>query len=167
MNIEVKNSIKPINYDKAIKVLEQRVLDVQLGKKNEFLWVLEHNKVYTAGLRTQDNEILNKNIKIVKTKRGGKATLHSRGQKVVYFVLNLNKRNKDIRKLINDVENCIISTLKTYKIKSFSDKNNIGIWIKKREKVEKIAAIGIRVKKWIAYHGFCINVSNNLKYYKT
>ena len=166
MNIEVKNSIKPINYDKAIKVLEQRVLDVQLGKKNEFLWVLEHNKVYTAGLRTKDNEILNKNIKIVKTKRGGKATLHSRGQKVVYFVLNLNKRNKDIRKLINDVENCIISTLKTYKIKSFSDKNNIGIWIKKREKVEKIAAIGIRVKKWIAYHGFCINVSNNLKYYK-
>tara|TARA_B100001175_G_C19440122_1_gene605796 strand:- start:222 stop:839 length:618 start_codon:yes stop_codon:yes gene_type:complete len=166
MNIEVKNSIKPINYDKAIKVLEQRVLDVQLGKKNEFLWVLEHNKVYTAGLRTRDNEILNKNIKIVKTKRGGKATLHSRGQKVVYFVLNLNKRNKDIRKLINDVENCIISTLKTYKIKSFSDKNNIGIWIKKREKVEKIAAIGIRVKKWIAYHGFCINVSNNLKYYK-
>ena len=166
MNIEVKNSIKPINYDKAIKVLEQRVLDVQLGKKNEFLWVLEHNKVYTAGLRTKDDEILNKNIKIVKTKRGGKATLHSRGQKVVYFVLNLNKRNKDIRKLINDVENCIISTLKTYKIKSFSDKNNIGIWIKKREKVEKIAAIGIRVKKWIAYHGFCINVSNNLKYYK-
>ena len=166
MNIEVKNSIKPIDYDKAIKALEQRVLDVQLGKKNEFLWVLEHNKVYTAGLRTRDNEILNKNIKIVKTKRGGKATLHSRGQKVVYFVLNLNKRNKDIRKLINDVENCIISTLKTYKIKSFSDKNNIGIWIKKREKVEKIAAIGIRVKKWIAYHGFCINVSNNLKYYK-
>ena len=166
MNIEVKNSIKPINYDKAIKVLEHRVLDVQLGKKNEFLWVLEHNKVYTAGLRTKDNEILNKNIKIVKTKRGGKATLHSRGQKVVYFVLNLNKRNKDIRKLINDVENCIISTLKTYKIKSFSDKNNIGIWIKKREKVEKIAAIGIRVKKWIAYHGFCINVSNNLKYNK-
>ena len=166
MNIEVKNSIKPIDYDKAIKALEQRVLDVQLSKKNEFLWVLEHNKVYTAGLRTRDNEILNKNIKIVKTKRGGKATLHSRGQKVVYFVLNLNKRNKDIRKLINDVENCIISTLKTYKIKSFSDKNNIGIWIKKREKVEKIAAIGIRVKKWIAYHGFCINVSNNLKYYK-
>ena len=166
MNIEVKNSIKPIDYDKAIKALEQRVLDVQLGKKNEFLWVLEHNKVYTAGLRTKDDEILNKNIKIVKTKRGGKATLHSRGQKVVYFVLNLNKRNKDIRKLINDVENCIISTLKTYKIKSFSDKNNIGIWIKKREKVEKIAAIGIRVKKWIAYHGFCINVSNNLKYYK-
>ena len=166
MNIEVKNSIKPIDYDKAIKALEQRVLDVQLGKKNEFLWVLEHNKVYTAGLRTKDDEILNKKIKIVKTKRGGKATLHSRGQKVVYFVLNLNKRNKDIRKLINDVENCIISTLKTYKIKSFSDKNNIGIWIKKREKVEKIAAIGIRVKKWIAYHGFCINVSNNLKYYK-
>jgi len=165
MNIEVKNSIKPIDYNKAIKILEQRVQDVLLGKKNEFLWILEHNKVYTSGLRTKDNEILNKSIKVVKTKRGGKATVHSRGQKVIYFVLNLNRRKKDIRKLVTNVENCIIKSLKYYNVKSFRDKDNIGIWINSK-KNKKIAAIGIRVKKWIAYHGFSINVSNNLKYYK-
>ena len=166
MNIEVKNSIKPIDYNKAINILEHRVEDVLLGKKNEFLWILEHNTVYTAGLRTKENEILNKNIKIIKTKRGGKVTLHSRGQKVIYFVLNLNKRKKDIRKLVTDIENCIIKTLKFYKIKSFRDKKNIGIWVNSKKKNKKIAAIGIRVKKWIAYHGFSINVSNNLKEYE-
>jgi lipoyl(octanoyl) transferase len=166
MNIEVKNSIKPIDYNKAIKILEQRVEDVILGKKNEFLWILEHNKVYTSGLRTKDNEILNKSIKVVRTKRGGKATVHSCGQKVIYFVLNLNRRKKDIRKLVTNVEKCIIKSLKYYNVKSFTDKNNIGIWVKDRDEEKKIAAIGIRVKKWIAYHGFSINVSNNLKYYK-
>ena len=112
MNIEVKNSIKPIDYNKAIKILEQRVEDVIMNKKNEFLWILEHNKVYTSGLRTKDNEILNKSIKVVRTKRGGKATVHSCGQKVIYFVLNLNRRKKDIRKLVTNVEKCIIKSLK-------------------------------------------------------
>jgi lipoyl(octanoyl) transferase len=165
MKIEVKNSIKPIDYSKAIEVLEQRVQDVLEGKKNELLWILEHKKVYTAGLRANNNEILNKKIKVVKTKRGGKITLHSKGQKVVYFVLNLNNRKKDIRKLVTNVENCIIRTLKYYKVKSFTDKQNIGIWVKNKQKDEKIAAIGIRVRKWVAYHGFAINVSNNLNDY--
>ena len=106
--------------------------------------------------------MINKEIKIIKTNRGGKYTLHSPGQKVIYFVLNLNKRKKDIRKLITEVENCIINTLNEYKIMSFSDKKNIGIWVGDK----KIAAIGIRVKKWIAYHGFSLNVSNDLKKYR-
>ena len=167
MNIEVKISIKPINYNKAIKILEQRVEDVLLGKKKEFLWILEHPKVYTTGISTKANEILNKNIKIIKTKRGGKATLHSKGQKVIYFVLNLNRRKKDIRNLVTNIENCIIKSLKHYNVKSFRDKKNIGIWVNSGKNNKKIAAIGIRVKKWIAYHGFSINVSNNLKYYKS
>jgi lipoyl(octanoyl) transferase len=166
MNIEVKSSVKPIDYLQSIKILEKRVHDVFLGKKDEFLWVLEHNSVYTAGTSANKKDLLDQNLPVIKTNRGGKYTLHSPGQKVVYFVLNLNKRERDIRKLVSKIENCIIQTLKEYKIKSYNDSKNIGIWVDKQKKSKKIAAIGIRVKKWIAYHGFSLNVCNDLSKYK-
>ena len=162
MTIEVKNSIKPLDYIECVNTLENRVNDVLLGKKNELLWLLEHNTVYTGGTSSNQKDLINKKIKIIKSNRGGKYTVHSPGQKVIYFVLNLNKRKKDIRKLITQVENCIINTLKEYEITSCADKKNIGIWVGDK----KIAAIGIRVKKWIAYHGFSLNVSNDLKKYE-
>tara|TARA_B100000029_G_scaffold425886_2_gene434499 strand:- start:1039 stop:1656 length:618 start_codon:yes stop_codon:yes gene_type:complete len=165
MNIEVKKTVKPLDYNESMKILERRVNDVMLGKKNELLWILEHNTVYTAGSSAKDEDILNKNLKVVKSNRGGKHTVHSPGQKVVYFVLNLNKREKNVRKLVNNIENCIINILKEYKIISRSDKKNIGIWINEKNNVKKIAAIGVKVKKWIAYHGFSINVSNDLTKY--
>ena len=166
MNIEVKNSVKPVDYTKSMKILERRVHDVFLGKKNEFLWIVEHNSVYTAGTSSKNIDLLNKNLKVIKTNRGGKHTHHGPGQKVVYFVLNLNKREKDIRKLVYKIENCIIEILEEYNIKSYTDNNNIGIWVGDKKKSMKIAAIGIRVKKWIAYHGFSLNVSNDLSKYK-
>ena len=165
MNIEVKKTVKPLDYNESMKILETRVNDVMLGKKNELLWILEHNTVYTAGSSAKDEDILNKNIKIVKSNRGGKHTVHSPGQKIVYFVLNLNTREKNIRKLVNNIENCIINILKEYKIISHADKKNIGIWTNEKNNVKKIAAIGVKVKKWIAYHGFSINVSNDLTKY--
>ena len=166
MNIEVKSSVKPIDYSESIKILEKRVHDVFLGKKDEFLWILEHNSVYTAGTSANRKDLLDKNIPVIKTNRGGKYTCHSPGQKVVYFVLNLNKREKDIRKLVNKIENCIIQTLKEYQIESYNDPKNIGIWVDKQKNSKKIAAIGIRVKKWVAYHGFSLNVCNDLSKYK-
>ena len=161
MKIEVKKSVKLIDYNQSMKILEKRVNDVFLGKKDEFLWIVEHQHVYTAGTSFKAEDLLDKTLNVIKTNRGGKHTYHGPGQKVVYFVLNLNKREKDIRKLVNNVENCIINTLKDYKINGFSDKKNIGIWVNNK----KIAAIGIRVKKWIAYHGFALNVSNDLSKY--
>ena len=166
MNIEVKNSIKPIDYNDAIEELEKRVEEVHLGKKDELLWILEHNTVYTAGTSASDIDLLDKTQKVIKTNRGGKITIHSPGQKVVYFVLNLNNREKDIRKFIEKIERCITLILKEYKLKSHADKKNIGIWIDKDNKKEKIAAIGVRVKKWIAYHGFSLNLNNDLSLYK-
>ena len=163
MYIEVKNSIKPVDYLESMKILEKRVEDVLSGKKNELLWILEHKTVYTGGVSYQSKDLLNKRIKIIKTNRGGKITLHSPGQKVVYFVLNLNNRDKDIRKLISNIENCIIKILEEYKIKSHPDKKNIGIWI---NDTKKIAAIGIKVKRWVAYHGFALNVNNDLSKYE-
>tara|TARA_X000000368_G_C22880116_1_gene644908 strand:- start:188 stop:817 length:630 start_codon:yes stop_codon:yes gene_type:complete len=165
MTIEVKNSVKPINYIDSMKILEERVIDVYNGKKDEFLWILEHPSVYTGGISSDKKDLLNKKIKIIKTNRGGKYTYHGPGQRVVYFVLNLNKRKKDIRKLVSLIESCIIKVLKSYGVESFADKKNVGIWITHNGKVKKIAAIGIRVKKWIAYHGFSINVNNDLSMY--
>ena len=165
MNIEVKNSVKPIDYIESMKVLEQRVHDVFLGKKDELLWIIEHKPVYTAGISSKKIDLLDKDLNVIKTNRGGKYTYHGPGQKVVYFVLNLNKREKDIKKLLGKIENCIMEILKEYKIESYTDNKNIGIWVGSKKNSMKIAAIGIRVKKWIAYHGFSLNISTDLSKY--
>jgi len=163
--MEVKNTIKPFDYIESMKILEKRVDDVILGKKDELLWILEHETVYTAGTSSNEKDVLDKKIKVIKTNRGGKYTLHSPGQKIIYFVLNLNKRGKDIKKFVRNLESCIIAILKEYKINSYSDKKNIGIWVRENNENKKIAAIGIRVRKWVAYHGFSINVNNDLSLY--
>ena len=165
MNIEVKNSRKPVQYEKSMTILEQRVKDVISGTKNELLWILEHKNVYTAGSSSVGEDLIDKKINVLKTNRGGKHTFHGPGQKVIYFVLDLNKRGKNIRKLVNDVENCIISVLKEYNVNSHADRKNIGIWINTKGDEKKVAAIGIKVKRWIAYHGFSINISNDLSKY--
>ena len=165
MNIEIKKSIKPINYFSAIDLLEKRLEDLYKNKEKELIWILEHDEIFTAGTSYKENEILDNSINLIKTNRGGKITCHSPGQLICYFVLDLRKK-KDIRKFISCIEKTIIETLKEYKIETFSDKNNIGIWHKKNKTVNKVAAIGVRVKKWIAYHGFAINIDNNLNQYK-
>ena len=161
MSIEIKISKKPIPYKRAMLFLNKRVETVKNGKKRELLWILEHPTTYTAGVRFNQKEILNKKIKIIKTNRGGKITLHNPGQIIVYFVIDLNNRKKDIRKFINVIEKSIIQFLNIYKIKAKNDKKNIGIWVNRK----KIAAIGIRVSRWVAYHGCSINISNNLRQY--
>jgi len=166
MNIEIKISKKPIEYDKAIKYLEARLDKIKEGKAKELIWILEHNDIYTAGSSYKDDEILDKKIKLIKTNRGGKITWHGPGQIIFYFLIDLTKRNKDIRNFLTVIESSIIKSLKEYNISTFSDRKNIGIWIKKRNSTKKIAAIGIRVKKWIAYHGFSLNINNDIEKYK-
>ena len=165
MNIEIKKSIKPVNYFDAINILESRLKDLYENNEQELIWTLEHNEVFTAGTSYRENEIIDKSIKILETNRGGKITYHGPGQLICYFVLDLRKK-KDIRKFITTIEKTIIQTLKFYKIETFPDKDNIGIWHKYNNEVKKIAAIGIRVSKWIAYHGFAININNDLENYK-
>ena len=161
MSIEIKISKKLVSYEKAMLFLNKRVEEVKFGRNKEIIWILEHPTTYTAGVSFNKNEILDKKIKVIKTNRGGKITLHNPSQKIVYFVINLNKRKKDVRKFINSIERSIIDFLKIYKIKAKKDKKNIGIWVKNK----KIAAIGLRVSRWIAYHGCSINIANNLNQY--
>jgi lipoyl(octanoyl) transferase len=167
MSIEIKKSKKPVKYERAIKLMEKRLLDIHERKFRELIWVLEHNDIYTAGTSYKEDEILDKSIRILKTNRGGKITYHGPGQLICYFVIDLKKRKKDIRKFISIIEKTIIDTLKFYKIETFADRKNIGIWFNDNSQIKKVAAIGVRVSKWIAYHGFSININNDLRKYNS
>ena len=167
MNIEIKKSKKPVKYEDALNFMQERLMNLHTNNSKELIWFLQHNDIYTAGTSYNENEILDKSIKIVKTNRGGKITYHGFGQLICYFVIDLKKRNKDIRKFISCIEKSIIDTLKFYKIETFADKKNIGIWYKNKNQIKKIAAIGFKVSKWIAYHGFSLNIDNDLKKYES
>jgi lipoyl(octanoyl) transferase len=166
MNIEIKKSIKPVKYDEAMKFLEERLINIHNSKKGDLIWILEHDEIYTAGTSYNEDELLNKDIELIKTNRGGKITYHGPGQLICYFVIDLKKRHKDIRKFISLIEKTIVESLLQFDINSFGDPKNVGIWINEKTNIKKIAAIGVRVSKWIAYHGFAINISNDLKKYQ-
>ena len=166
MSIEIKKSEKPVIYEDAKKMMEERLINVDQNKSNELIWTLEPPDIYTAGTSYNESDILDKSIKILETNRGGKITYHGPGQLICYFVIDLKKRKKDIRNFISIIEKTIIDTLQFFNIKTFSDKENIGIWYKDNEQTKKVAAIGVRISKWIAYHGFSININNNLDKYK-
>ena len=165
MSIEIKKSVKPVNYIDAINFMEERLEQILNKNEKELIWTLEHEKIYTAGTSYSKTDIIDNSIKIIETNRGGKITCHGPGQLICYFVLDLRNK-KDIRKFINSIEKTIIETLKTFDIETFSDKDNIGIWHDKNGEISKVAAIGVRVKKWIAYHGFAINIDNDINQYK-
>ena len=166
MNIEIKKSIKPIKYADAIEFLEERLKNINDNKENDLIWILEHEEIYTAGTSYKEEEVLNKDIDLIKTNRGGKITYHGPGQLICYFAIDLKQRHKNTRKFITLIEKTIIESLSEYNIKSFGDPKNIGIWINDKNSTKKVAAIGVRVSKWIAYHGFAININNNLNKYK-
>ena len=165
MNIEIKKSQKPVKYADAIELMERRLKEIDKKISNDLIWILEHEDIYTAGTSYKENEIIDKSINLIKSNRGGKITYHGPGQLICYFVIDLKKRKKDIRKFISIIEKTIIDTLKYYQINTFPDKDNIGVWYNDNSKIKKVAAIGVRVSKWIAYHGFAININNNLKKY--
>mgnify|MGYP005665053933 FL=1 len=165
MPIEIKKSQNPVKYEDAISFMEDRLKDIDLKKVDDLIWVLEHDHIYTSGTNYKENEIIDKSINIIKTNRGGKITYHGPGQLICYFVIDLKKGKKDIRKFISVIEKSIIETLNLYDIETFADKENIGIWYNDNLTIKKVAAIGVRVSKWIAYHGFSININNDLKKY--
>ena len=165
MKLEIKISKKPVEYQEAIKFLEERVIKIQNKKSSNLLWILEHPNLYSAGTSAKETDLLNKNkFPIYKTNRGGQWTFHGDGQKIIYFAIDLNSE-KNIKNFVRKIENWIIKVLNNYKIESSNDPNNIGIWVKNNNNLEKIAAIGIRVKKWIAFHGYSLNINVNKKNY--
>ena len=169
--IEIKISNNQINYEDAVMYMESRVEGISKNQSQELMWFLSHNHLFTQGTSALEDEILNSNIiKIIKTNRGGKTTYHGPGQRIVYFMLNLNNKNKDIRKFISIIENSLISFLAHYNVEAKAFKDRVGIWVTKSnnitfDKEKKIGAIGLRIKKWITYHGLSFNINPDLKYY--
>ena len=168
---EIKISNSEVNYEEAVKYMESRVDCIINNKSKELLWFLNHNHIFTQGTSASKEEILNSDvIDVIKSNRGGKTTYHGPGQRIVYFMLNLNNKNKDIRKFITIIENSLISLLADYNIEAQAFKDRVGIWVTKSNNItfnkeKKIGAIGLRIKKWITYHGLSFNINPDLKYY--
>ena len=170
--IEIINSRELINYESAIEFMKKRINKIHTNNEDELIWFLEHDHVYTQGTSAKDDEIIKlSNTNIIKTNRGGKTTYHGPGQRVIYFLINLNKRKKDIRKFISIIEKSLISFLAVYNVEAKSFKDRVGIWVTKSnnikfEKEKKIGAIGLRVSKWITYHGLSFNIKPEMKNYE-
>lgn len=166
MSIEWKISSSPIEYQDAINFMEERIKLIHNNQANELVWFLEHPSIYTAGTSAKESDLLDKKFPIFNTGRGGQYTYHGPGQRVVYLMLDLRKRGEDLRKYIANLENWIIASLNEIGLFSEKKTGRIGIWTNtKNDKEAKISAIGVRVRKWIAYHGIAINVSPNLEHY--
>ncbi len=156
-------SDKTVDYEEALEIMENYVDMMILKKKENQIWLLEHTDVYTAGSSARKDELINNdNIKVVQTNRGGKFTYHGTGQRIIYPMLDLSKY-KDIQLYINNLEKWIISTLNKFDIDAFTKNKLVGIWVVEKNVEKKIAAIGIRVRKWIAYHGIAVNINPNLQ----
>ena len=172
MSIEIKKQYDFVDYEKSVEFMKSRVREIMVESKEELVWFLNHDHIYTQGTSASKNEILKKNkIQIVKTNRGGKTTYHGPGQRIIYFIINLNKRKKDIRKFISIIESSLMEFLKMYNVDCATYKNRVGIWVtgkngEKFDKEEKIGAIGLRLKNWITYHGLSFNINPDMENYK-
>ncbi|WP_333023738.1 lipoyl(octanoyl) transferase LipB [Wolbachia endosymbiont of Pentidionis agamae] len=167
MNVKWLTSNRLVEYSCAVKFMEARVKLIQASLASELVWLLEHPPLYTAGISATDDDIVEGLFPVCRTGRGGKYTYHGPGQRVIYLMLDLNKRNRcDIKLYIRDLSNWIINVLRHFNITGEFKENRIGIWITKDGVEKKIAAFGIRLRKWISYHGIALNVFPNLSHYR-
>ena len=164
--IEWKISNKLIEYDFAISEMEKRVLNIKRNSEKELVWLLEHKPIYTAGTSAKDDDLINNKVEIRRTGRGGQWTWHGPGQRVIYLMLNLKNRLPDVKAYVYALEELIILTLSDFNIDGVRIKNQPGVWVKDKNKFDKIAALGIRISSWVTYHGISINLNPNLEEFK-
>ncbi len=166
-NIEWLEESNPVNFNDAVSFMEKRVVQIIAGEANQLIWIVEHPPLYTAGVSARDEDLLQKtNIPIYKTNRGGKHTYHGPGMKIIYVMLDLKKifapEAPDIARFVEFLENWVIRFLAEFGVKGEIKKGRVGIWVENDGKEEKIAAIGIKIKKWVSYHGIAININPDL-----
>lgn len=155
-----------VAYPAALKFMARRVEQIQAGKAAEALWLLEHPPLYTAGTSAKDHDLLGTlDLPVYPTGRGGQYTYHGPGQRVAYLMLDLNRRGRDVRAFVSAIESWVQQALGEFSIQAQSHPDRVGLWVKTETKEAKIAAIGIRLKKWISLHGVAINVAPNLQHF--
>lgn len=161
--IEFFNSSELVDYKKSIEFMEKRVEGIKEGKVSELLWFLEHPPIYTAGTSSNDKDLLNKNLfPVFRTNRGGQFTYHGPGQRVAYLMLNVRDRDYNVKSFIRLLEQWIMNSLADIGIKSFLIKGKVGIWVNNEE---KIASLGLRIRKGISFHGISLNINPNLEHF--
>jgi lipoyl(octanoyl) transferase len=161
--IEFFNSSELVDYKKSIQLMEKRVENIKKKKQSELLWFLEHPSIYTAGTSSKDKDLLNDNLfPVIKTNRGGQFTYHGPGQRIAYIMLNVRDREYNVKSFIRLLEQWIINSLHDMGIKSFLIKDKVGIWVRNEE---KIASLGLRIRKGISFHGVSLNINPNLDHF--
>ncbi|MCF6343325.1 MAG: lipoyl(octanoyl) transferase LipB [Devosiaceae bacterium] len=163
-------SDRPVPYERAVSFMQERVESIVKGEESELIWLVEHPPLYSAGTSAKEEDLLSKNkFPIYKSGRGGQYTYHGPGQRVIYVMLDLRKRGRDIRAFVKQLEAWIIDTLASFNIAGETRDGRIGIWVKQPENGEnserKIAAIGVRISRWVSYHGISLNISPDLSHY--
>lgn len=168
MSVEWITTSKPVAYPDALSKMDQRVADIIEQKADEAIWLLEHPPLYTAGTGAQEHDLLNRDqFPVFEAGRGGQFTYHGPGQRVAYTMLDLRKRGKDIRQFIHNLEETIIRALETFGIKGERREGRVGVWVFIENGQEaKIAAIGVRVRRWVSFHGVSININPDLRHYE-
>lgn len=166
-NVTLKHSQEFVPYTDALSYMEETVEKIIKLKSNQEIWFLEHDNLFTYGTSAQPNEILDtEKFPIFKAGRGGRYTYHGPGMRILYLMLNLDLQKnigKDVRKYVYNLEQVIINSLAYFTVKSERKKDRIGIWVQEGDRENKIAAIGIRLKKWVSYHGVSVNINPNLE----
>jgi len=161
--IEFFNSSELVDYKKSIELMEKRVEGIYEDKASELLWFLEHPSIYTAGTSSNDKDLLNENLfPVFRTNRGGQFTYHGPGQRVAYLMLNVRDRDYNVKSFIRLLEQWIMNSLMDIGIKSFLIKGKVGIWVNNEE---KIASLGLRIRKGISFHGISLNINPNLEHF--
>jgi lipoyl(octanoyl) transferase len=164
---EWKFSNNLVPYEEAMQAMERRVADIHAGTAKELIWFLEHPALYTAGTSANKDDLLSPDrFPVYNVGRGGQYTYHGPGQRVVYVMLNLTKRGRDVRKYVTNLEQWVINSLSEFGIIGERREGRVGVWVvRENGKEEKVAAIGVRVRKWVTFHGICINVNPDLSHY--
>ena len=163
-NIEWWESSAVSDYESCVKFMEKRALDIRNGDASECVWLVEHTPLYTGGTSATDSDLLKPKFPVHKSGRGGQYTYHGPGQRTAYVMLDLKKRGFGIQEYVNALEQWIIDSLATFNIKGERRCGRVGIWVVGQgDKEDKVSAIGVRVKKWVSYHGIAINISPDIE----
>ncbi|MBC9247255.1 lipoyl(octanoyl) transferase LipB [Paracoccus sp. 11-3] len=161
-------------YDDAVAFMEARVAAIHAGNADELIWLVEHPPLYTAGTSAKDTDLLDARFPVHATGRGGQYTYHGPGQRVAYVMLDLNKRGRDVRAFVQKLENWVIAALAEFGVTGEIREGRVGVWVARPEKAplfdgsmreDKIAAIGVKLRKWVSFHGIAVNVEPDLAHY--
>ena len=168
-DVEWRIESAPVPYPEAVATMEQRAADIADQKASELVWLLEHPPLYTSGTSGREGDLLDPRFPLFTTGRGGQVTYHGPGQRVAYVMLDLKRRRPDVRAYVASLEEWIIRTLDAFNVRGERREDRVGVWVKRPDKgidyEDKIAAIGVRLRRWVSFHGIAINVEPELSHF--